>query len=119
MYFRSLKRRTETCVEGEVKGEAGHKWGPPRLRFDVLGFAAYPRLRVYPYSVAPEFGFSTLWLVKTPEMGENSTQHAVFMIPACCPQTWEHVGVMACAVKMLDMGGIGAGQPQLGRLKKC
>jgi hypothetical protein len=24
---------------------------------------------------------------------------------------------MACAVKMLDVGGIGAGNPQLGRLK--
>jgi hypothetical protein len=40
------------------------------------------------------------------------------MIPTCCLQTWEHVGVMACAVKMLDVGGIGAGNPQLGRLKK-
>jgi hypothetical protein len=38
------------------------------------------------------------------------------MIPACCPQTWEHVGVVACAVKMLDVGGSGAGNPQLGRL---
>jgi hypothetical protein len=41
------------------------------------------------------------------------------MIPAYCPQTWEHVGVMACAVKMLDVGGIRAGKPQLGRLKKA
>jgi hypothetical protein len=40
------------------------------------------------------------------------------MIPACCPQIWEHVSVMACAVKMLDVGGIGAGKPQLERLKK-
>jgi hypothetical protein len=28
------------------------------------------------------------------------------------------MGVMAGAVKMLDVGGIGAGKPQLGRLKK-
>jgi hypothetical protein len=40
------------------------------------------------------------------------------MIPACCPQTWEHVDVMACAVKVLDVGGIGARKPQLGRLMK-
>jgi hypothetical protein len=38
------------------------------------------------------------------------------MISACCPQTWEHVGVMACAVKMLGVSGIGAGNPLLGRL---
>jgi hypothetical protein len=31
--------------------------------------------------------------------------------------TLEHVGVMACAVKVLDVGGNGAGKPQLGRLK--
>jgi hypothetical protein len=41
------------------------------------------------------------------------------MISACCPQTWEHVGVIACAVKMLDVGGIGAGNSQLVRLKKA
>jgi hypothetical protein len=41
------------------------------------------------------------------------------MIPSCCPQTWEHVGVMACAVKILDVGGIRAGIPKLGRLKKA
>jgi hypothetical protein len=41
------------------------------------------------------------------------------MIPACCPDTWEHVGVMACAVNMLDVGGLGAGKPQLGKLKKA
>jgi hypothetical protein len=35
----------------------------------------------------------------------------VFMVPACCPQIWEHVGVVADAVKMLDVGGIGAGKP--------
>jgi hypothetical protein len=40
------------------------------------------------------------------------------MIPSCCPQTWEHVGVMACALKMLDVGGIGTGNPPPGRLKK-
>jgi hypothetical protein len=48
MYFRSLKRRTETCVDDEVKGEAGHKWGPSRLQYDVLGFAAQPRFRGIP-----------------------------------------------------------------------
>jgi hypothetical protein len=32
--------------------------------------------------------------------------------------TWEHMGVMAGAVKMLDVGGIWAGKTQLGRLKK-
>jgi hypothetical protein len=47
-----------------------------------------------------------------------ATQHAAFMIPACCPQAWEHVGVMACAVKMLDVGGIWAKKAQLGRLLK-
>jgi hypothetical protein len=31
----------------------------------------------------------------------------------------EHVGVMACAVKMLDVGGIEVGNPQFGRLKKA
>jgi hypothetical protein len=39
------------------------------------------------------------------------------MIPTCCPQAWDHVGVMVGAVKMFDAGGIGAGNPQLGRLK--
>jgi hypothetical protein len=29
------------------------------------------------------------------------------------------MGVMACAVKMLDVSGMGAGKPQLGRLKKA
>jgi hypothetical protein len=99
-----LKRQAETCVDGEAKGEAGHKWGPSRLRYDVLGFPAQPRIGVYPDSGAQEFGFATLWLVKNPEMGGK--KHAVFMIPACCPQTWEHVGVMACAVNMLDVGGL-------------
>jgi hypothetical protein len=28
------------------------------------------------------------------------------------------MGVMACAVKMLYVGGIGAGNPKLGRLEK-
>jgi hypothetical protein len=41
------------------------------------------------------------------------------MIPACCPQTWEHVGLMAYAVKMLDVGGMGAGKSQLVRLKEA
>jgi hypothetical protein len=41
------------------------------------------------------------------------------MIPACCPQTWDHVNVMACAVEALDVGGVGAGNPPLGRLKKA
>jgi hypothetical protein len=39
------------------------------------------------------------------------------MILACCPQRREQMAVMAGAVKMLDAGGIGAGNPQLGRLK--
>jgi hypothetical protein len=29
------------------------------------------------------------------------------------------MGVIACAVKMLDVGGIRAGKPQLGRLKQA
>jgi hypothetical protein len=41
------------------------------------------------------------------------------MISACCPQTWEHVGVMVFAVKMLDVGGIGVGNRQLVRLEKA
>jgi hypothetical protein len=49
---------------------------------------------------------STLWLVNI--LPKSATQHAVLITPACCsPQTWEHVGVMAYAVKMLDAGGIG------------
>jgi succinate dehydrogenase/fumarate reductase cytochrome b subunit len=35
LYVSSLKRRAETCVDREVKGEEGHKWGPSRLRYDV------------------------------------------------------------------------------------
>jgi hypothetical protein len=41
------------------------------------------------------------------------------MILACCPQTWEHMGLMGAAVKILDVGGIGAGNPQLRRLKQA
>jgi hypothetical protein len=41
------------------------------------------------------------------------------MIPTYCPQTWEYMGVMAGVVKMLDVGGIGAGKRKLGRLKKA
>jgi hypothetical protein len=44
----------------------------------------------------------------------------LFVVPACCPQTWEdweHVVVIAGVVELLDVGGIGAGKPQLGRLK--
>jgi hypothetical protein len=37
------------------------------------------------------------------------------MLSATC----EHVGVMAYAVKMLDVDGIGAGNPKLGRLKRA
>jgi hypothetical protein len=48
MYFSSLKRRTDTCVDVEVKGEAGHKWGQSQLRYDVLGFAAQLRFRGVP-----------------------------------------------------------------------
>jgi hypothetical protein len=41
------------------------------------------------------------------------------MISACCPQTWKHVDMMAGAVKMLDVGGIGAEKSQVGRHKKA
>jgi hypothetical protein len=41
------------------------------------------------------------------------------MIPTWCPQKWEHMCVFAVAVKMLDVGGIGAGKSQHGRLKKA
>jgi hypothetical protein len=41
------------------------------------------------------------------------------MIPAWSPQAWEHVDVMACAVNILDVGGIRAGKPELGRFKKA
>jgi hypothetical protein len=40
------------------------------------------------------------------------------MIPAC-PRTWEHVGVIEGVVKLLEVGGNGAGKPQLGRLEKA
>jgi hypothetical protein len=79
MYLRSLKRRTETFADVEVKGDAGHKCGPSRLRSDVIGLAAQPDFGVYPYSGAPEFGFSTLWLVNTPEMVGTT---CVFYIPS-------------------------------------
>jgi hypothetical protein len=75
-----------------------------------------PDFGAYHDSGAPEFGFSTLWLVNTPEIGDTTCG---FFIPAWCPQTWEHVAVMACAVKMLDVGGIGAGNPPLEMLKKA
>jgi hypothetical protein len=39
------------------------------------------------------------------------------MIPAYCPQTWEHVVVMAGAVKMLECVGFGAENHNLGDLK--
>jgi hypothetical protein len=55
------------------------------------------------------------WLVNTPEIG--ATRHAFFMIPTCRLQAWEYVGVMAGAVKMIDIGGIGAGKLYLGSLK--
>jgi hypothetical protein len=42
------------------------------------------------------------------------------MISTCCPQTWdEHVGVMAGAVKMLNVGGIDTGKSRLGRIRKA
>jgi hypothetical protein len=41
------------------------------------------------------------------------------MIPACCLQAWEYVGVVADAVKMLDVGGIGAGKAHVGRLNEA
>jgi hypothetical protein len=39
-------------------------------------------------------------------------------IPTCCPQTLEHVGVMARVVTRFDTGGIGGGNPRHGSLKK-
>jgi hypothetical protein len=76
---------------------------------------------------APNFGHTALliWAPRNldfPHFGwcilpKSASQHAVVMIAKCCPQTWEHVGVMAGAVYMLDVGGNGAGKPQLGRLK--
>ena len=74
-----------------------------------------PDFGAYPDSGAPECGFSTLWLVNTPEIGDTTCG---FYDPNML-SAWEHVGVMACAVKMLDVGGIGAQKPQLGRLKKA
>jgi hypothetical protein len=48
-------------------------------------------------------------------------QHAGFVIPACCPQTWEHVAVMAGAViKMLDVAtfvGLGPENHNFGGFK--
>jgi hypothetical protein len=51
------------------------------------------------------------WLVNTPE---TATKNASFYdpnMPFANRSTWEHVDVMACAVKMLDVRGIGAGKP--------
>jgi hypothetical protein len=65
-----------------------------------------------------EFGFSTLWLVNIPQIGGTT---CCFHDPACCPQTWERARVMERAVKMLDVGGNGAGSPEnhiLSSLKK-
>jgi hypothetical protein len=90
-------RTTETCVDGEVKGAVGHKWGPSRLRYDVLGFAALHDFGAYPDSGASVLDFPQLgWRI----LRKSATQHAVFMVPACCPQIWEHMGVMAGDVMM-------------------
>jgi hypothetical protein len=62
MFFSSLKRRNEACVEGEVKGEAGHKWGPSRSmirRIRVLGPSPIPghtQTRAPRNSEFPDFG---------------------------------------------------------------
>jgi hypothetical protein len=39
------------------------------------------------------------------------------MIPVCCPQTWEHVGVMACPLRCLTWVGLGPETHRLGGLK--
>jgi hypothetical protein len=39
------------------------------------------------------------------------------MITTCCPPTWEHVGVIASAEKMLDVGGLGPENHSLGGLE--
>jgi hypothetical protein len=54
--------------------------------------------------------------VNTPEIGDTTCG---IYDPSMLSAKWEHVGVRACAVKMLDVGGIGAGNPKLGRLKKA
>jgi hypothetical protein len=48
---------------------------------------------------------------------KSATQHAVLMILVCGSQTWEHVGVIACAVKMLNVGRLESGKLEFGRLK--
>jgi hypothetical protein len=74
-----------------------------------------PDFGAYLDSGAPEFGYSTLWLVNTPEIGGTTCG---FMILACCPQAWEHMGVMEGAVKILDVRGLGPGNKCLGGLTK-
>jgi hypothetical protein len=74
----------------------------------ILG---HTQIRVQRNLDSPHFDWSILPI--------SARKHALInMIPACCPQAWDHVGVMVGAVKMFDAGGIGAGNPQLGRLKK-
>jgi hypothetical protein len=75
-----------------------------------------PDFWAYHDSGAPEFGFSTLKLVNAPEIGDTT---CTFYDPSMLSAKWEHVGVIACAVKTLDVGGIGAGNPHVGRLKKA
>jgi hypothetical protein len=114
MYFSSFKRRTETCVDGE--GGSGAQMGPVTAMILHCRVSGPPPISgcTYHDSGAPEFGFSKLWLVNTPESGDTTCG---FYDPNML-SAWEHVGVMACAVKMLDVGGIGTGNPQLWRLKK-
>jgi hypothetical protein len=70
-----------------------------------------PDFWAYRDADAPEFGFSTLWLVNTPEISDTTCG---FNDPSMLSAK---TGVLARAVKMLDVGGIGAGKPQPGRLK--
>jgi hypothetical protein len=110
LYFGSLKRRTETCVDGEAKGEAGHKWGPSRL---LSGLRSNSDFCAYLDSGALEFGFFTLWLVNPPEIGDTMCG---FFFSACCLQTFQHVGVMVDAVKM-TWEGLRTESHNLGGLK--
>jgi hypothetical protein len=80
-------------------------WHVPRSVMDVRIFWT---LQLFSKTLpirAWEFGLSTLWLVNTPEIGNTTCgKHDI-------RETWEHVGVMACAVKILYVDGIGAGNP--------
>jgi hypothetical protein len=49
----------ETCVDGEVKAEAGHKWGMARPQSDVHyeALRPIPDFGAYPNTGAPDLGF--------------------------------------------------------------